>query len=350
MLHTLIRFFLEKKVFAAFILLLFIGWGIITAPFGWNIGFLPSRPVPVDAIPDISDNQQIIFTQWAGRSAQDIENQITYPLTTALLGIKGVKTIRSSSLFGFSSIYIIFHEEVAFYASRVLLLEKLGALPMDLLPRGVQPKLGPDATALGQVYWYTLEGRNRAGEATGGWDLHEIRSVQDFYVKNHLSAVEGVSEVASIGGFVQEYQVEVHPDALKAYHISLEKVMGAIQKSNIDVGAKTIEINQAEYIVRGLGYIQSMEDIEKAVVSVDNHVPITIADIATVSIGPARRRGTLNKGGAEAVGGVVVARHGANPMEVVRGVKEKIKSALSRPPQEGFGRWHPNPIACDSFL
>ncbi len=324
MLNRIIKYFLENKLVTVLLLVALVGWGIITAPFGWQVGALPSDPVPVDAIPDIGENQQIVFTQWSGRSPQDIEDQISYPLTTYLLGIPGVKSIRSSSIFGFSSIYIIFSEDIEFYWSRSRILEKLSSLPINLLPDDVKPTLGPDATALGQVFWYTIEGRDKDGNLTGGWDLHEIRTVQDFYVKYGLNATEGVSEVASIGGFVQEYQIDVNPDAMKAYNIPLHKVMQAVQKSNKDVGAKTIEINQAEYLVRGLGYIKSISDIEKAVVTVENNVPIRIKDVATVSLGPATRRGLLDKGGAEVVGGVVVARYGANPLEVINNVKAKI--------------------------
>ena len=324
MLNRIIKYFLENKLVTVLLLVALVGWGIITAPFGWQVGALPSDPVPVDAIPDIGENQQIVFTQWSGRSPQDIEDQISYPLTTYLLGIPGVKSIRSSSIFGFSSIYIIFSEDIEFYWSRSRILEKLSSLPTNLLPEGVQPTLGPDATALGQVFWYTIEGRDKDGNPTGGWDLHEIRTVQDFYVKYSLNATEGVSEVASIGGFVQEYQIDVNPDAMKAYNIPLHKVMQAVQKSNKDVGAKTIEINQAEYLVRGLGYIKSISDIEKAVVAVQDNVPIRIQDIAVVSLGPATRRGLLDKGGAEVVGGVVVARYGANPLAVINNVKAKI--------------------------
>jgi len=325
MLNKIIKYFLENKLVTVLILIGFIAWGIVTAPFGWQIGALPSDPVPVDAIPDIGENQQIVFTQWQGRSPQDIEDQISYPLTTYLLGIPGVKSIRSSSIFGFSSIFIIFSEDVEFYWSRSRILEKLSSLPSGLLPEGVQPALGPDATALGQVYWYTIEGRDKDGNSTGGWDLHEIRTVQDFYVKYGLNATEGVSEVASIGGFVQEYQIDVNPDALKAYDIPLHRVMQAVQKSNKDVGAKTIEINKAEYLVRGLGYIKKVEDIEKAVVAVQENVPIRIKDIGVVTLGPSTRRGLLDKDGAEVVGGVVVARYGANPLQVINNVKDKIK-------------------------
>ncbi|MFT7281215.1 MAG: Cu(I)/Ag(I) efflux system membrane protein CusA/SilA, partial [Cyclobacteriaceae bacterium] len=325
MLNRTIKYFLENKLVTMLILTGFVLWGIVTAPFGWQIGALPSDPVPVDAIPDIGENQQIVFTQWQGRSPQDVEDQVSYPLTTYLLGIPGVKSIRSSSMFGFSSIYIIFNEDTEFYWSRSRILEKLNSIPSGLLPDQVQPTLGPDATALGQVYWYTIEGRDKEGNPTGGWDLHEIRSVQDFYVKYGLNGTEGVSEVASIGGFVQEYQIDVNPDALKAFNIPLHKVMQAVQKSNKDVGAKTIEINQAEYLVRGLGYIKNIEDIEKAVVAVQNNVPIQIKDIAVVALGPSTRRGILDKEGAEVVGGVVVARYGSNPLQVINNVKRKIE-------------------------
>lgn len=324
MLHKIIRYFLDNKLVSLLLLISFVLWGLITAPFDWQISWLPKDPVSVDAIPDIGENQQIVFTAWPGRSPQDIDDQISYPLTSSLLGIPGVKSIRSSSIFGFSSIYIIFNDDVEFYWSRSRILEKLNSLPTDLLPDGVQPSLGPDATALGQVFWYTIEGRDSNGNATGGWDLHEIRSVQDFYVKYALNASEGVSEVASIGGHVKEYQIDINPDALKAYKIPLSKVVLAAKNSNNEIGAKTIEINQAEYLVRGLGYIDKIEDLEEAVISVQNNVPIRIKDVAIVQIGPATRRAILDKGGAEVVGGVVLARYGANPLEVINKLKEKI--------------------------
>lgn len=324
MLNKLIRFFLENKFVTFLLLVMLIGWGIATAPFGWKT-FLPADPVPVDAIPDLGENQQIVFVDWMGRSPQDVEDQITYPLTTYLLGIPGVTSIRSTSMFGFASIYIIFSEKAEFYWSRSRILEKLNSLPDGLLPPGVRPTLGPDATALGQVYWYTLEGRDPSGKATGGWDLHEIRSAQDFYVKYALNSVEGVSEVASVGGQVKEYQVDVNPDAMKAHNVMLMDVMSAVKKSNRDAGAQTIEINKAEYLIRGLGYIKSVEDLENAVVKVNDNVPIRIKDIGVVSLGPATRRGILDKDGAEVAGGVVVARYGSNPLAVINGVKEKIK-------------------------
>lgn len=324
MLSRIIYFFLHNKLLAFILLALLIGWGLATAPFDFHIPGLPRQPVPVDAIPDIGENQQIVFAEWPGRSPQDVENQITYPLTTSLLGLPGVKDIRSTSMFGFSSIYVIFDDAVEFYWSRSRILEKLNALPSGLLPEGVQPALGPDATALGQIFWYTLEGRDESGKPSGGWTPQELRSIQDYYVRYGLSAAEGVAEVASVGGFVREYQVDVQPEAMRIYDVTLADVMEAVRNSNLDIGAQTMEINLAEYYVRGLGYIEQPSDIEKAVVRVRDNIPIRIADIAHVNIGPATRRGALDKSGAEAVGGVVVARYGANPLEVIDQVKEKI--------------------------
>ena len=334
MLNKSIKFFIENKLVAFLILALFLGWGIATSPFNWDTGFIPRNAVAVDAIPDIGENQQIVFTKWEGRSPQDIEDQITYPLTSSLLGIPGIKTIRSSSMFGFSSIYLIFEEDIEFYWSRSRILEKLNSLPSTLLPEGVNPSLGPDATGLGQIYWYTLEGRDPEGNVTGGWDLHELRSIQDYYVKYGLAAAGGVSEVASIGGYVQEYQIDVNPELLKQYGIGLDALVRAVKESNQDIGAQTLEINKAEYLVRGLGYIKSISDIENAVVSAKNFTSIRVKDIANVSLGPTTRRGILDKEGAEVVGGVVVARYGANPMDVITNVKEKIKEISSGLPSK----------------
>ncbi len=324
MFNRIIKYFLYNRLVTVLLVLFLVGWGLVTAPFNWDTGFLPKDPVPVDAIPDIGENQQIVFTEWPGRSPQDVEDQITYPLTSSLLGIPGVKSIRSSSMFGFSSIYIIFEEDVEFYWSRSRVLEKLNSLPANLLPSEVQPSLGPDATALGQVYWYTLEGRDPAGNVTGGWDLHELRKIQDYYVKPGLSATQGVSEVASVGGYVQEYQIDVNPDALKAFDIGINQVMMAVKNSNRDAGAKTLEVNKVEYLVRGLGYIESIEDIENTVVVARENKPILIRDIAQVHLGPSERRGILDKGGADVAGGVVVARYGSNPLQVIQNVKDKI--------------------------
>lgn len=315
--------------------MLVVVWGISTSPFNWHGGIIPRNPIPVDAIPDIGDNQQIVATEWMGRSPKDIQDQITYPLTTSLLGIPGVKSIRSSSMFGMSFIYIIFDDNIEFYWSRSRILEKLNSLPPGTLPEGVQPALGPDATALGQIYWYTLEGRDPAtGKPTGGWNAEELRTIQDYYVKYSLSAAEGVSEVASAGGFVKEYQVELNPDAMRAFNVSVMDIMGAIKKSNLDIGAETMEINKVEYLIRGLGYIKDVSDLEKAVVTVRDGVPVRISDVAFVNIGPGTRRGGLDKEGVEAVGGVVIARYGSNPLEVINNVKDKIKEMAPGLPQK----------------
>ncbi len=326
MLNKVIRFFLENQLVTVILLMVFIIWGMVSAPFNWNIDWLPRDPVAVDAIPNIGDNQQIVFTEWMGKSPQDIEDQITYPLTTALLGIPGVKTIRSNSIFGLSSIYLIFDEDIEFYWSRTRILEKLNSLPKGAVPAEVQPTLGPDATALGQIFWYTLEGRNpETGEPNGGWDPQELRTIQDYYVGYSLTSAKGVAEVAAIGGFVKEYQVDIDPIAMREYNVNVLQIMNAVKNSNLDIGARTIEFNRAEYLVRGLGYIKSLEDLEKAVVVANGNTPVRIKDVARVSFGPATRRGGLDKEGAEATGAVVVSRYGANPLEVIENVKEKIK-------------------------
>ena len=335
MLNKIIKYFLNNRLITMLLLVILIVWGLSTAPFNWHGGLLPRDPVPVDAIPDIGENQQIVATEWMGRSPKDIQDQITYPLTTSLLGIPGVKTIRSTSMFGMSFIYMIFDDNVEFYWSRSRILEKLNSLPAGTLPEGVQPTLGPDATALGQIFWYTLEGRNpETGQPTGGWDPDELRTIQDFYAKYSISSAEGVSEVASIGGYVKEYQVEVNPNSMRAYNVSIMDVMNAIQKSNLDIGAETVEINKAEYLVRGLGYIKKVSDLEEAVVTVRNGVPVKVKDVAFVNLGPATRRGGLDKEGVEAVGGVVVARYGSNPMQVIQNVKDKIKEMEAGLPQK----------------
>jgi len=320
-----IRMFLENKLVVLVLLVLMVGWGLMTAPFDWHLWGLPRTPVPVDAIPDIGENQQIVFTEWMGRSPQDVEDQITYPLTVSLLGIPGVRTIRSFSFFGFSTIYVIFREDIDFYWSRTRILEKLNSLPSDSLPQGVRPALGPDATPLGQIFWYTLEGMDDKGRPTGGWDLHELRTLQDWYVRYALMAAEGVSEVASVGGFEKEYQIDVDPDAMRAFGVGLDEIFQSVKMSNLDVGARTIEINRVEYIIRGLGLIKSLEDIEDSVIRVRDNVPVRIRDVAHVTLGPALRRGALDKKGAEVVGGVVVVRYGENPLSTIRNVKKKIE-------------------------
>lgn len=339
-LDKIVRFCLENKLIVTLLVMVIIGWGLMVAPFDWKIGGLPRNPVPVDAIPDIGENQQIVFTEWVGRSPQDVEDQITYPLTVSLLGVPGVETIRSYSFFGFSSIYIIFNDDIEFYWSRTRVLEKLNSLPAGILPEGVQPALGPDATALGQVYWYTLEGRDPDGNPIGGWDLNELRTIQDWYVRYFLLAAEGISEVASIGGYVQEYQVDVDPDAMRAARVSLEDVFMAVRMSNIDVGARTIDINRAEYIIRGLGFIEKVSDIEMSVVTVNENIPIYVKNVAKVTLGPALRRGALDKGGAEAAGGSVVVRYGFNPLQSIKNVKKKIEEISSGLPTKAVVDYH----------
>jgi Cu(I)/Ag(I) efflux system membrane protein CusA/SilA len=321
----IIRYCLENKLVVILVLIAVTFWGVAVAPFAWDIRSIPRAPVPVDAIPDIGENQQIVFTKWPGRSPQDVEDQIGYPLTVSLLGIPGVKTIRSYSMFGFSTIYIIFEEDVEFYWSRSRVLEKLNSLPADTVPDGVQPALGPDATALGQIFWYTLEGQDAEGRPTGGWDLDELRSAQDWYVRYAFQAVEGVSEVASVGGFVREYQIDVDPDAMRAYGVSLEQVFSAVRMSNVDVGARTIEVNRVEYVIRGIGFLKSLDDIRRTAITVQDNVPVYVENVASVNLGPALRRGVLDKAGAEAVGGVVVVRYGENPLATIDRLKQKIQ-------------------------
>ena len=335
MFNGLIKYFLENRLITVIILIAFIVGGLVTAPFNWDTGFLPRNPVPVDAIPDIGDNQQIVATEWMGRSPKDIEDQITYPLTTSLLGIPGVKTIRSTSMFGMSFIYIIFEDKIEFYWSRSRILEKLNSLPSGTLPEGVQPTLGPDATALGQIFWYTLEGRDpKTGKPAGGWDPQELRTIQDYFVRYAISSSSGVSEVASIGGFVKEYQVDIDPNAMRTYGVSVMDIMQAVRKSNVDIGAETIEINKVEYVIRGLGYIKNLDDLKESVVAVRNNIPVRVRDVARVNFGPATRRGGLDKDGVEAVGAAVVARYGSNPMEVIDNVKKKIAEISPGLPQK----------------
>ena len=320
----MIGFCLENKFIVALSIVFVMFWGVLVAPFDWEIEGFPRHQVPVDAIPDTGENQQIVFTEWVGRSPQDVEDQVTYPLTVSLLGVPGVKTIRSNSLFGFSSIFVIFEDDVDFYWSRSRLLEKLNSLPAGTLPQSVQPALGPDATPLGQVFWYTLEGRDEKGNPAPGFPLHELRSKQDWYVRYALQGAHGIAEVASIGGFVREYQVDVDPDAMRAFGVTLGEVFEAVRGSNIDVSARTIEVNKVEYVVRGLGFLKSTEDLEKTVIKSRDGVPVYVDNVAHVSLGPALRRGALDKGGAEAVGGVVVTRYGSNPLEAIKNIKAKI--------------------------
>jgi len=332
-----IRFCLTNRLVVTLFTLAVIFAGILVAPFEWKLGGIERHPIPVDAIPDIGENQQIVFTQWMGRSPQDVEDQISYPLTVSLLGIPGVKTVRSYSMFGFSTIYIIFKEDVEFYWSRTRVLEKLNSLPAGTLPDGVQPALGPDSTALGQIYWYTLEGLDPDGQPTGGWSPEELRTLQDWQVRYSLLAADGVSEVGSIGGYVKEYQIDVDPDAMRAYGVTIDQVYSAVKGANIDVGAKSIEVNRTEYFIRGIGFIKQLEDIENSVIKVGpDNIPVLVKHVAQVTLGPATRRGALDKGGADVVGGVVVARYGDNPLAVINHVKEKIAETQDALPSKAI--------------
>ena len=344
MLDRLILFCLRNKLLVFLFALGISFWGIMVAPFDWQLEALPRDPVPVDAIPDLGENQQIVFTKWPGRSPQDVEDQISYPLTVSLLGIPEVKTVRSFSMFGFSSIYVIFKEDADFYWSRSRILEKLNSLPGGTLPEAVKPMLGPDATALGQVFWYTLEGRDEQNNPSGGWDPQELRSIQDWQVRYALMAADGISEVASVGGFVKEYQVDVDPEAMRIYGVTLAEVFEAVKMSNLDVGARTMEINSVEYLIRGLGLIENLEDIENAMIKMTDNVPIYVKNVAKVNLGPALRRGALDKGGAEAVGGVAVVRYGENPiLPPSRPSKKKLPRSAPGLPAQNTGGRHEKP-------
>lgn len=324
LLETVVWFALRHRLVVVILTALLVLGGLVVSPFGPTRG-LPWDPVPVDAIPNLGENQQIVFTAWSGRSPSNVEDQVTYPLTSALLGLPGVQSIRSTSSFGFSSIYVIFEDGIDFYWSRSRLLEKLAALPPGTLPEGVVPTLGPDATGLGQVFWYTLEGRDPAsGAPTAGWDLEERRSWQDWTVRRALQSVPGVAEVSSIGGFVREYQVDLDPAVLRAWGISVEDVFAAVRSSNQDTGARTLEFNRVEYVIRGLGFLRSVEDLEQTVVTERDRVPVMLSQVAQIGLGPAPREGLLDRDGAETVGGVVVVRHGANPQQVIAALKARL--------------------------
>ena len=319
-----IRFCLEQKLVVALLVLLVTVWGLLVAPFDWNLGGLPRRPVAVDAIPDIGENQQIVYSEWMGRSPKDVDDQVTYPLTVSLLGMPGVKTVRSFSMFGFSMIYVIFEEAVPFEAAQNRVITRLNGLPAGVLPESVKPALGPYATALGQIFWYTLEGRDPDGQPAGGWGLDELRTLQDWTVRYHLQSAAGITEVAPVGGFVQEYQIDVDPEAMRAHNVALEEVFTAVRQSNLDTGARQIELNRVEYLIRARGFIRNVRDIENTVIKVTDNVPIYVKTVAKVGLGPAAREGALDKEGTEAVGGVVVVRHGYNPLAAIQNVKAKM--------------------------
>ncbi len=316
MIERIIEFSARNRFIILVIYLIIIGVGI------WSV-----YNTPVDAIPDLSENQVIVWTGWMGRSPQIVEDQITYPLTQNLQGIPDVKAVRSQSMFGMSFIYVIFEDKTDIYWARSRVLEKLNQV-RDQLPAGVTPVIGPDGTGVGHVYWYHLE--------SSKYDLGELRSLQDYYLKYQLTSVPGVAEVASVGGFVKQYQIDVDPNKLSSYGLGISDIVMAVQSSNKDVGGNNIEASESEYFVRGLGYIRSTYDIEA--ISMRNTltgVPIRIKDVGTVQIGGDTRRGLLDLNGeGEVVGGIIVMRYGENASTVIERVKEKL-SELEKGLPEG---------------
>lgn len=280
---------------------------------------------PVDAIPDLSENEVIVSTEWKGRSPQLIEDQITFPLVSNLQGIPKVKDIRATSMFGMSFVFVIFQDNVDAYWARTRVLERLN-YAQKFLPENVVPSLGPDATGVGQVYWYTLN--------APGYDLGEQRAIQDWYVKFALQDVPGVSEVASFGGFQKQYQITINPHKLDYHHITFTDVIKAVRQNNNDVGGRVFDINSTNYIVRGLGYLKNREDIANLPVATQNNTPIRIKDLGDVQIGGDQRLGIIDENGdGEAVGGVVLMRYGANADAVIKVVKEKMKTIQKGLPQ-----------------
>ncbi|WP_298272399.1 CusA/CzcA family heavy metal efflux RND transporter [Geobacter sp.] len=308
MIEKIIEYSARNRVIILMVFALIIAWGV------WAV-----YKTPVDAIPDLSDNQVIVFTEYAGRSPQVVEDQVTYPLAVNLQGLPQVKAVRASSAFGFSMIYVIFDDKADIYWARTRVLERLN-YAASLLPPGVTPTLGPDGTGVGHVYWYTIEGK--------GYDLEQLRTLQDWFVRYQLNTVPGVAEVASIGGFVREYQIDLDPNRLFAYNIKIRDIMDAVQRSNKDVGGRLLENADAEYLIRGEGYVKSARDLEDIVVGADMRgTPIYLKNLGTVQLGGAIRRGLLDMNGeGERVGGIIVMRYGANAKDVIDLVKEKIDS------------------------
>ncbi|HEU4687316.1 MAG TPA: CusA/CzcA family heavy metal efflux RND transporter [Vicinamibacterales bacterium] len=304
MINRLIDVALKNRflVIALYVALAAWGW--------WALG-----ATPIDAIPDLSDNQVIVFTEWPGHSPQEVEDQVTYPLTTNLQGLAGVRVVRSQSAFGFSMVYVVFEDDIDLYFARSRVLERMGLLT-KALPAGVVPTLGPDATGVGHVYWYTVESPTHS--------LRELRSIQDWFIRYQLNSVPGVAEVASVGGHVQQYQIDVDPNRLRAYTIPLSAVVSAVRDSNLNVGGNVLESNGAWLIVRGVGLIQSVDDVKRIVVGASNGVPVYVEQIADVQVGNAFRVASLVKGTTEAVGGVIVARTGVNTKAVIDAVKERL--------------------------
>ena len=272
---------------------------------------------PIDAIPDLSEKQVIVFTEWMGRSPQVIEDQVTYPLVSNLQGIPKIKNIRASSMFGMSFVYVVFEDNVDIYWARTRVMERLN-YAQRLLPQGTSPTLGPDGTGVGHVFWYTLDAKKM--------DLGEQRALQDWYIKFALQTVPGVAEVASFGGFEKQYQLVIDPVKLQYYNVSLMEVMNKVKSNNNDVGGRKFEMSDMAYIVRGLGYIKNKEDVENIAVSNYNGILVRVKDIGTIQMGGDLRLGIFdNNGEGEVVGGIVVMRYGENADKVIKGIKEKMK-------------------------
>src|SRR6266498_855019 len=309
MIHRLIELGLRNRGLVIALYLGLAAWGY------WAL-----LRTPIDAIPDLSENQVIVFTDWTGRSPQEVEDQVTYPLVTNLQGLPGVRVVRASSAFSFSMINVIFEDSIDLYWARTRVLERLNLVTKQL-PEGVVPTLGPDATGVGQIFWYTLE--------SDQMNLRDLRTLQDWFVRYQLNSVPGVAEVASVGGYVQQYQIDVNPNKLRSYSIPLSTVVEAVERSNNNVGGNVVEQAGQWSVVRGVGLIGSVADVENVVIGASNGIPIYVRNVAEVKLGNAFRTGALDKNGKEAVGGVVIARYGVNTLDVIREVKEKIAALQS---------------------
>jgi Cu(I)/Ag(I) efflux system membrane protein CusA/SilA len=306
MVEKLISFSLKNQLVVLLVSACLFGWGIYSV-----------QQNPIDAIPDLSENQVIVFTEWMGRSPQVIEDQVTYPLVSNLQGIPKIKNIRASSMFGMSFVYIIFEDNVDAYWARTRVLERLN-YAQRLLPQGVVPTLGPDGTGVGHIFWYHLEAK--------GMDLGEQRALQDWYIKFALQTVPGVAEVASFGGFEKQYQLVLDPLKMQYYNVTMMEVMDAVKQSNNDVGGRKFEMSDRAYIVRGLGYLKNTDDLEQIAIKNYNSVPVTVKDIGSVQMGGDLRLGIFDANGeGEVVGGIVVMRYGENADDVINAVKEKMK-------------------------
>ncbi|MGV3502513.1 MAG: efflux RND transporter permease subunit [Adhaeribacter sp.] len=305
MIERLISWSLHNRFFVTILMLAIVVGGVYSI-----------KNTPVDAIPDLSENQVIIYTEWMGRNPQIMEDQVTYPLVANLQGIPSIKNIRAASMFGMSFIFVIFKDEVDLYWARARVLERLN-YAQRLLPPGITPSLGPDGTGIGHVFWYTLE--------APGYSLGELRAVQDWYVKFALQNVEGVSEVASFGGFQKQYQVAVDPHKLVYFNISFMTMVEAITRNNRDVGGSIFEMNRAGYLVKGLGYVKSKEDLENIRLGMNKSIPIRVKDVATVQMSGDLRLGIVEENGeGEVVGGIVVMRYGENAQQVIARVKQQL--------------------------